>query len=136
MKKEVIAFLAAMLLNLPVASQARSLLCPFTDHIKIKAPKAASIVYLHSGSNLHVEQQDSISFNVGCAAPDVKLSDYVYLDVGYDDDNKCILKIKDGPFERDPTIVNWYCQGTKVLRLMGIDHDRIFSYDYTITFTG
>jgi uncharacterized Zn-finger protein len=134
-KNQMIGVLSGILFVLPVASHARALICPFTDHIKISAPKAVSLLSLHAETGLLAEKVNSTAFDISCAGADTKSSHYVYVDIGYNADNKCSVKLKDGPYELSPTIESWHCDGEKVLRLMGLEHDRIFSYDYTLTFT-
>lgn len=136
MKFNMLCALSGILLVVPVISHARPLICPFTDHIKIEAPKAVSLLSLHAEVGLRAEKINPTAFDISCGSDDTKSSSYIYVDVGYNDDSKCTIKLKDGPYERSPTIESWHCAGDKPLRLMGIAHDRIFSYDYTLMLTG
>jgi hypothetical protein len=129
--KKLSVVLTLSLLALPLTIQAKTLTCPFRDHFTIKAPASAKLLSAVAQNNIAIIQDTMNSFSLSCADNSVRDSGLAVVEIGSDSSNRCKITIQDGPFDRNPTILNSTCNGP--LLYTGMDH-RFGSYEYELKF--
>lgn len=118
------------LLALPLAAQAQTLTCPFTDYFAISSPNNAQIVGQPIATgNLSYAALSNAFFSLSCGNNSSSESGNLAISIGKDENNKCDLTIHDGPYEWNPSVTDIYCIGTA--QYMGMDH-KTGSYNYTL----
>lgn len=125
--KQFATCVSATILILPLMTHAApTRLCGFIDYFAIAEPAGASILgQPYTLGNLSYEQQSDTYFNLQCGDGHV-FSGSLFIDVGFDNNNKCSLTITDGPFA-SPLVVDSQCKG--VIHYNGIDSTVPHSYN-------
>lgn len=111
-----------------VNAQAKEGYCGYKDffHLSDQTHPAIYVVSGYSDQDLFMEFVGPRSFIIRdgfqCRAG------YAHVTVAYDDNNWCVLDIKDGPYKNHPT-VSASCNG---IRYLGTEYDGFKSFSYTI----
>lgn len=126
--------LAIALIGLPLASQAKSLACPFTDKFIINSKPQAKILSANTQGNLRYANPSNDFFTLSCGNEANGQSGNLFVEIGIDSSNKCDLVIHDGPYEMNPTVTSINCTGPKKFTYTGIEHP-FGSYEYTLRFS-
>lgn len=122
-------------INFPSISQAKTLICPFTDKFTVASPATTKILNAKTEGNLRYIQQSDTYFTLSCGDDHIGSSGDLFINIGYDNENHCKLKIHDGPYEMNPSVTEVSCIGTKKYTYIGMDHP-YGTYDYTLKFVG
>lgn len=113
---------------LMVNVQAKEAFCGYKDYFRLSDESHPGI-FLKMGaseSELFMQFIGPRSFIIKDAGQ--CRSGYAHVTVAYDENNWCVLDIKDGPFMNHPT-VNASCNG---IHYLGTDYDGFSTHSYTI----
>jgi hypothetical protein len=123
--KKVLFILSSLVM---VSAQANQTFCGYKDyfHLSDATHPGVYIYSSYSESDVFLELVGPRSFVI----KDMEQcrSGYAHVTVAYDNNNWCVLNIKDGPYMNHPSI-QASCNG---MRYLGISYDGFRSYSYTI----
>lgn len=109
--------------------------CPFTDHFFIKAPLPLQTMRADIEGNLNFTSMSPEYFRLSCKDVRVFSGGFVTVDIGMSQSIKCTLKIKDGPYQMNPSVVEATCGGpASRIYFVGMDHP-YGTNDYFLKFT-
>ncbi|MBL7480857.1 hypothetical protein [Legionella bononiensis] len=125
MKKWILAAASSMVMFNAYANEG---FCGYKDyfHLSDTAHPGIYVVSGYSESDVILERVGPRSFIIRDGF-DCR-SGYAHVTVAYDNENWCVLDIKDGPFMYTPT-VSASCKG---IRYLGLSYDSFGSYSYSI----
>jgi hypothetical protein len=121
-----------MLSSISFTSHAKSLKCPFTDNFTINGPAYTQILSVNVQGNLRYTQLSNNFFTLSCGTSNKGDSGEILIDIGMNNNNKCVLAIHDGPYDMNPTVTSINCNGS-MLAFAGVEH-QWGTYDYTLKF--
>jgi hypothetical protein len=125
MKKTVFFILSCMLI---ANVQAKESYCGYKDyfHLSDKAHPGIYIVSANTDYDIYLQVVGPRSFVI--RDTEQCKSGYAHVTVAYDNNNWCVLDIKDGPYMWHPS-VSASCNG---MQYKGLSYDGAGSYSYTI----
>lgn len=121
----------AVLLCFSMLSQAKVLMCPYNDKFTISGPAQTKILNAIPQGNVYYSQKSDTLFTLDCADSS-GLDGELQIKIGTDLDNQCTLIVRDGPWEMNASVTNFYCNGK--MQYLGMDH-QTWSRDYTLQFS-
>ncbi|HTM63303.1 MAG TPA: hypothetical protein VL360_02230 [Gammaproteobacteria bacterium] len=112
-----------------------TMVCPFTDHFFIKAPLPLQAMRADIEGNLNFTLMSPYYFRLSCKDVRVFSGGVATVDIGMSQSIKCTLKIKDGPYQMNPSVVEAHCGGAgSRISFVGMDHP-YGSNNYFLNFT-
>ncbi len=117
----------------PLAFSAKpTLICPFKDTFNLDVISPGRIINTpFTTGNLAYMQESDTTFALSCASNVNYSAGDLYVDVGFDQGNKCTLTIHDGPLVMNPAVSYVNCIGN--INYAGMSHVD-GKYEYTLNF--
>lgn len=111
-----------------------TLICPFKDKFKLDTIVAGARIINtpFTTGNLAYQQDGDDQFALSCASNVNYGAGDLFIDIGYNQVNKCTLTIHDGPLVMNPVVSYVNCIGS--FNYAGISHVD-GKYDYTLKFS-
>lgn len=117
-----------------VPSQAKPLICPFTDHFNLRVSDGHKILNESVSGNITYTKQSDKEFTLQCGDEGMTASGKLFIDIG-NANNNCSLEIEDGPTYWNPIIASVNCTDPTKFRYVNTEHGT-GSYYYTLVFQG